>query len=49
MGLSKNIIFKSFTGLRIKEFDGIHNKELAKRCEKHRSNDYPTDMMGKGN
>ncbi|HXT84398.1 MAG TPA: hypothetical protein VN704_08740 [Verrucomicrobiae bacterium] len=34
-GYEKNIIFESFTGIRIKEFDDIYNKEIAKIFEKH--------------
>ena len=31
----KPLLFKSFTGLTIKEFDDIYNKEIAKRYVKH--------------
>ncbi len=31
----KPLLFKSFTGLTIKEFDDIYNKEIAKRYHKH--------------
>ncbi len=31
----KPLLFKSFTGLTVKEFDNIYNKEIAKRYEKH--------------
>ncbi|MER5175926.1 MAG: transposase family protein [Candidatus Nitrosocosmicus sp.] len=31
----KPLLFKSFTGLTIKEFDNIYDKEIAKRYEKH--------------
>jgi DDE superfamily endonuclease len=35
-GLSKKpLLFKSFTGLTVQEFDDIYNKEIAKRCVKH--------------
>jgi hypothetical protein len=35
-GLSKKpILFKSFTGLTVKEFDGIYDNEMAKRYCKH--------------
>jgi hypothetical protein len=37
MSISKKplLLFKSFTGLTIKEFDDIYKKEIVKRCEKH--------------
>ena len=31
----KPLLFKSFTGLTIKEFDNIYNKDIVKRYEKH--------------
>jgi hypothetical protein len=31
----KPLLFKSFTGLTIKEFDDIYNKEIIKRYDKH--------------
>jgi DDE superfamily endonuclease/Helix-turn-helix of DDE superfamily endonuclease len=31
----KPLLFKSFTGLTIKEFDDIYNKEIVKRYDKH--------------
>jgi hypothetical protein len=31
----KPILFKSFTGLSVQEFDGIYNKKIAKRYEKY--------------
>ncbi len=31
----KPLLFKSFTGLTLKEFDNIYDKEIAKRYEKH--------------
>ncbi len=31
----KPILFKSFTGLTVEEFDGIYNKEITKRYDKH--------------
>ncbi|MER5190449.1 MAG: hypothetical protein ABJB76_01875 [Candidatus Nitrosocosmicus sp.] len=31
----KPLLFKSFTGLTVKEFDDIYNKEIAKRYGKH--------------
>jgi hypothetical protein len=31
----KPLLFKSFTGLTVQEFDDIYNKEIAKRYEKH--------------
>ena len=31
----KPLLFKSFTGLTVKEFDNIYNKEIIKRYEKH--------------
>ena len=31
----KPLLFKSFTGLTIKEFDEIYNKEITKRYVKH--------------
>ena len=31
----KPLLFKSFTGLTIKEFDDIYKKEIVKRYEKH--------------
>ena len=32
---TKSILFKSFTGLTVQEFDEIYNKEIAKRYAKH--------------
>ena len=29
------MLFKSFTGLTVQEFDGIYDKEIAKRYERH--------------
>jgi hypothetical protein len=29
------LLFKSFTGLTVQEFDSIYNKEIAKKYEKH--------------
>ena len=35
-GCPKNrLLFKSFTGLTVKEFDDIYDKEIAKRYGKH--------------
>jgi hypothetical protein len=35
-GLSKKpLLFKSFTGLKLQEFDNIYNKEILKRYERH--------------
>ena len=31
----KPLLFKSFTGLTLKEFDNIYDKEISKRYEKH--------------
>ena len=31
----KPLLFKSFTGLTVKEFDDIYNKEITKRYDKH--------------
>jgi Helix-turn-helix of DDE superfamily endonuclease len=31
----KLLLFKSFTGLTVKEFDNIYKKEIAKRYDKH--------------
>jgi hypothetical protein len=31
----KPLLFKSFTGLIVQEFDSIYNKEIIKRCDKH--------------
>jgi hypothetical protein len=31
----KPLLFKSFTGLTLKEFDDIYNKEITKRYTKH--------------
>jgi len=31
----KPLLFKSFTGLSVQEFDDIYNKEITKRCDKH--------------
>ena len=31
----KPLLFKSFTGLTVKEFDDIYDKEIAKRYGKH--------------
>ena len=31
----KKLLFKSFTGLTIKEFDNIYDKEIIKRYERH--------------
>ena len=31
----KPLLFKSFTGLTVKEFDNIYNKEIIKRYDKH--------------
>jgi hypothetical protein len=31
----KPLLFKSFTGLTVQEFDNIYNKEIAKRYVKH--------------
>jgi hypothetical protein len=33
--IQKTLLFKSFTGLTIKEFDDIYDKEITKRYEKH--------------
>jgi DDE superfamily endonuclease/Helix-turn-helix of DDE superfamily endonuclease len=33
----KPLLFKSFTGLTVQEFDNIYNKEIAKRYDKHES------------
>ena len=39
----KPLLFKSFTGLTVKEFDDIYDKEIAKRYESTRYNDYPKE------
>jgi hypothetical protein len=31
----KPLLFKSFTGLKLQEFDNIYNKEILKRYERH--------------
>ncbi|HEY6534250.1 MAG TPA: hypothetical protein VIY08_00345 [Candidatus Nitrosocosmicus sp.] len=31
----KPLLFKSFTGLTVQEFDNIYNKEIANRYEKY--------------
>jgi hypothetical protein len=31
----KPLLFKSFTGLKVQEFDNIYNKEIVKRYERH--------------
>src|SRR3954467_11158683 len=31
----KPLLFKSFTGLSVQEFDDIYNKEIVKRYDKH--------------
>ena len=31
----KPLLFKSFTGLTVQEFDDIFQKEVMKRCDKH--------------
>jgi hypothetical protein len=31
----KSILFKSFTGLAVQEFDDIYDKQIVKRYEKH--------------
>ena len=31
----KPLLFRSFTGLDVKEFDNIYNKEITKRYHKH--------------
>ncbi|MER5176192.1 MAG: hypothetical protein ABJB73_10520, partial [Candidatus Nitrosocosmicus sp.] len=31
----KPLLFKSFTGLTVKEFDNIYDKEIAKRYEEY--------------
>ena len=31
----KKLLFKSFTGLTVKEFDNIYDKEIIKRYERH--------------
>jgi hypothetical protein len=31
----KPILFKSFTGLTVQEFNDIYNKQIVKRYEKH--------------
>ncbi|MER5176213.1 MAG: hypothetical protein ABJB76_02260 [Candidatus Nitrosocosmicus sp.] len=31
----KPLLFKSFTGLKLQEFDNIYNKEIVKRYERH--------------
>jgi hypothetical protein len=31
----KPLLFKSFTGLTVKEFDDIYDKEIAKKYKKH--------------
>jgi hypothetical protein len=31
----KPLLFKSFTGLTVKEFDDIYDKEITKRYDKH--------------
>ncbi len=31
----KPLLFKSFTGLTVQEFDDIYEKEIAKRYDKH--------------
>jgi hypothetical protein len=32
----KPLLFKSFTGLVVEEFDDIHNKKIAKKYDKHK-------------
>lgn len=34
IGYRKTLLFKSFTGLTVKEFDGIYNNEIIKISEK---------------
>jgi hypothetical protein len=34
-GCPKNMLFKSFTGLTVKEFDDIYDDEMAKKYGKH--------------
>ena len=33
--IQKTLLFKSFTGFTVQEFDDIYNKEIAKKYEKH--------------
>ena len=39
----KPILFKSFTGLTVKEFDDIYDKEIVKRHGKHEMGVYPKE------
>ncbi|MER5174284.1 MAG: hypothetical protein ABJB76_07555 [Candidatus Nitrosocosmicus sp.] len=32
---TKPLLFKSFTDLKVKEFDNIYNKEITKRYDNH--------------
>jgi hypothetical protein len=36
MDYLKNLLFKSFTGVTVQEFDYIYNKEITKRYHKHK-------------
>jgi hypothetical protein len=36
----KPLLFKSFTGLPIQDFDNVYNKEIVKEYEKHEISDY---------
>jgi hypothetical protein len=39
----KPLLFKSFTGLTVQEFDDIYNKKIAKKYTNMRYNDYPKE------
>ncbi|HEY6536552.1 MAG TPA: hypothetical protein VIY08_12255 [Candidatus Nitrosocosmicus sp.] len=39
----KPLLFKSFTGLTVQEFDNIFDKEITKRCGKHEYYVYPKE------
>jgi len=36
----KPLLFKSFTGLRVQEFDDIYNNEITKKYKKQRASGY---------
>jgi hypothetical protein len=42
------LLFKSFTGLSVQEFDDIFNKEITKNMLSMRYNIYPKEMIEKG-
>ncbi len=39
----KPLLFKSFTGHTVQEFDSIYKKEIAKKYEKHEIQRYPKE------